>query len=55
MDCGAPRFEGPLAEKIYNHLMGWNLQRTVNNLSRKEKREKRLKEFSDNLKKNKPL
>lgn len=50
MDCGAPRFEGPLAEKIYNRLMGWNLQRTANNLNKKEIREQRLKEFSIRIK-----
>lgn len=44
MDCGVPIFEGEKAEEVYKYMLNQNLP------SNKEKREQRLKEFSEKLK-----
>lgn len=49
MDCGAPRFEGPGAKKLYEYIMEETEKAKANKESRAEKRKKRLEEFSKNL------
>lgn len=49
MDCGAPRFEGPGAKKLYEYIMEETEKGKANKKSRAEKRKKRLEEFSKNL------
>lgn len=51
MDCGAPRFEGPGAKKIYEYMMKESEKAKANKESKKEKRKKRLEEFSKQLEK----
>lgn len=43
MDCGAPRFVGPGAKDLYNYMM----EQSKKAIKNKEKRELRLKEFSE--------
>ena len=47
MDCGAPRVEGPMAEKIFNYMM----EQSKKGKSNAEKRKKRLEEFENKMKK----
>lgn len=51
MDCGAPRFKGPGAKKIYEYIMKESEKAKANKESRAEKRKKRLEEFSKQLEK----
>lgn len=51
MDCGAPRFEGPMARKIYEYIMKKSEEAKANKESREEKRKKRLEEFEEQMKK----
>ena len=51
MDCGAPRFEGPGAKKIYEYIMKKSEEAKANKESNAEKRKKRLEEFSKQLEK----
>lgn len=48
MDCGAPRFVGPGAKKIYEYIMKESEKAKANKKSREE-RKKRLEEFSKKL------
>lgn len=47
MDCGAPRFEGPGAKKLYEFM----LEASKKSKSKREERKKRLKEFEELMKK----
>jgi len=47
MDCGAPRFVGPGAKKLYEIIIA-SREKAKSNA---EKRKKRLEEFSKNLEK----
>lgn len=49
MDCGAPRFVGPDAKKIYEYIMKESEKAKANKKSREEERKKRLEEFSKKL------
>ena len=51
MDCGAPRFKGPGAKKIYEYIMKESEKAKANKESREEKRKKRLEEFSKQVEK----
>lgn len=51
MDCGAPRFEGPGAKKIYEYMMKESEKAKANKESNTEKRKKRLEEFEKQMKK----
>ena len=51
MDCGAPRFTGPGAKKLYEYIMKASEEAKANKESREEKRKKRLEEFEEQMKK----
>ena len=51
MDCGAPRFKGPGAKKLYEHIMKESEEAKANKESREKKRKKRLEEFEEQMKK----
>lgn len=51
MDCGAPRFVGPGAKKLYKYIMEETEKAKANKESRAEKRKKRLEEFEEQMKK----
>ena len=51
MDCGAPRFVGPGAKKVYEYIMKESEKAKANKESREEKRKKRLEEFEEQMKK----
>lgn len=47
MDCGAPRIVGPRAKELYDYMMEQSKEAIKNKVSNREKRELRLKEFSE--------
>lgn len=51
MDCRAPRFEGPMAKKVYEYMMNESEKAKANKESREEKWKKRLEEFEKQMKK----
>lgn len=50
MDCGAPRFEGPKAKEAYEYMIKKFDEAKLSKVTNKEKRQKRLEEFSKQFK-----
>lgn len=51
MDCGAPIFRGPGAEKVYGTIINSGKLTDEEKQKKREEREKILKEYSEKLKK----